>query len=71
MFAYNVFRGTLKQLSQKYQRTPEAVFFMFVQALGITPLTGSTSETHMKLDLDTCSATMDSADVEAVRALLH
>ena len=61
----------MKQLSQKYQRTPEAVFFMFVQALGITPLTGSTSREHMMQDLDTLSVAMDSADVEAVRALLH
>jgi len=61
----------VKQLSQKYQRTPEAVFFMFVQALGITPLTGSTSETHMALDLDTLNVQMDVADVQAVQALLH
>lgn len=60
----------MKQLTKKYSMTAEQVFFMFVQALGITPLTGSSSEVHMKQDLDTLSVTMDAADVEVLNGML-
>eukprot|EP00598_Pedospumella_elongata_P005571 CAMPEP_0184973206 /NCGR_PEP_ID=MMETSP1098-20130426/5100_1 /TAXON_ID=89044 /ORGANISM="Spumella elongata, Strain CCAP 955/1" /LENGTH=272 /DNA_ID=CAMNT_0027495651 /DNA_START=175 /DNA_END=993 /DNA_ORIENTATION=- len=62
--------GAMKQLTKKYSMTSEQVFFMFVQALGITPLTGSSSELHMKQDLDTLSVTMDAADVELLNGML-
>lgn len=61
----------MKQLSQKYSRTPEAVFFMFVQALGIVPLTGSSSAEHMMQDLDTLNVRLDPADVDILQAMLH
>jgi len=60
----------MKQLTKKYNMTAEQVFFMFVQALGITPLTGSTSEVHMKQDLDTLNVTMDTVDVEVLNGML-
>ncbi|EKX48610.1 hypothetical protein GUITHDRAFT_159498 [Guillardia theta CCMP2712] len=42
----------VKSLSNKYNKTPEQVLFAFVQAIGITPLTGTSSTGHMREDLD-------------------
>lgn len=60
----------MKQLVKKYNKTAEQVFFMFVQALGIIPLTGSTSEVHMKQDLETLSVAMDAGDVDLLNGML-
>lgn len=61
----------MQQLARKYSRTPEQIFFMFVHALGITPLTGSSSALHMQQDLDTLSSVLEPGDVEIVHSLLH
>lgn len=55
---------------KKYDKTAEQVFFMFVQALGITPLTGSSSEVHMKQDLETLSVAMEADDVKLLSGML-
>lgn len=60
----------MKQLVKKYNKTAEQVFFMFVQALGITPLTGSSSEVHLQQDLDTLSVAMDAEDVALLNGML-
>lgn len=64
-------RQEVKQLARKYGKTAEQVFFMFVQALGVTPLTGSSSAEHMQQDLDTLGTAMEPGDVDIVHALLH
>lgn len=61
----------MQDLSRKYGRTPQQVFFMFVQALGITPLTGSSSALHLQQDLATLDTVMEAADVDIMHALLH
>ena len=56
----------LRSLATKYSKTPQQVFFKFVQSLGITPLTGTTSSIHMAEDLATLDFVIDSEDVNAI-----
>lgn len=39
-------------IANKYGKTPAQVFFKFVMQIGIAPLSGTSSETHMKEDLE-------------------
>lgn len=41
----------LQSMATKYQRTPAQVFFRYLTQIGIVPLTGTTSATHMLEDL--------------------
>lgn len=41
----------MTNLARKYGKTNEQIFFKFVQSLGIVPLSGTTSEVHMREDL--------------------
>lgn len=42
----------VKQLAQERRGTPEQILFRFLMDIGLTPLTGTTNETHMKQDLE-------------------
>lgn len=42
---------TVKTLAAQYQRSNAQVFFRFLTQIGIVPLTGTTSEQHMREDL--------------------
>jgi diketogulonate reductase-like aldo/keto reductase len=42
---------TLVGLAQKYRRTPAQLFFRCLTQIDVTPLTGTTSDTHMREDL--------------------
>jgi len=52
-------------------KTPSQVFFHFVMALGIIPLTGTTSEKHMKEDLAVFDFNLTNDEINQIRALLH
>lgn len=41
----------IKSLAERYRCTPAQVFFRYLSQTGIVPLTGTTSEQHMKEDL--------------------
>ena len=43
--------ATLQALATKYQRSAAQVFFRYLSQIGIIPLTGTTSATHMREDL--------------------
>ncbi|KAH7693791.1 hypothetical protein AAVH_39167, partial [Aphelenchoides avenae] len=43
--------SSVRDLAAKRSVTPEQLFFRFVMDIGITPLTGTTSDVHMKQDL--------------------
>eukprot|EP01031_Cornospumella_fuschlensis_P037330 gene37330-45323_t len=58
-------------LARKYNKTPAQVFYRFVQSLDIIPLSGTTSAEHMRDDLALGSFSLESAEVEQIRALLH
>lgn len=58
------------RLAAKYGTTPAGVFFMYVRALGITPLTGTCSAEHMQQDLSSLERQLEPADFAIVDALL-
>jgi diketogulonate reductase-like aldo/keto reductase len=60
----------VKQLAQKYQKTPQQIFFKFVRHQKIIPLTGTTSDKHMIEDLQVESMQSLAPDeIEAIDAL--
>jgi len=44
--------ASLGEISAKYKKTPAQIIFQFSKQIGMLPLTGTTSEKHMKEDLD-------------------
>lgn len=63
--------ATVQALARKYEKTPQQIFFRFVQQLGILPLTGTKSETHMRQDLDTSSFSLTEQEVKSVEHVLY
>lgn len=61
---------TLKSIAQKHHKTEAQVFFRFLNHLGISPLTGTCSELHMKEDLEIFEFELETSEVEAIQALL-
>ncbi|CDR34899.1 aldo/keto reductase family protein [Criblamydia sequanensis] len=43
---------TVQKAAFEYQKTPAQIFFRFLIAIGIVPLTGTTSDKHMQEDLE-------------------
>ena len=61
---------TLQDLAAKYQRTPAQVFFRYLTHIGVIPLTGTTSELHMREVLAIFEFEMTQSECEAVTTLL-
>ena len=61
---------TLQSLAAKYQRSVAQVFFCYLHQLGIIPLTGTTSEAHMRDDLAITDFELTAAECKAIEALL-
>jgi diketogulonate reductase-like aldo/keto reductase len=61
---------TVRLLSLKYQRTAAQVLFRYLTHVGVTPLTGTKSETHMREDLAIGDFTLTDAEVRALTTLL-
>jgi diketogulonate reductase-like aldo/keto reductase len=61
---------TLKSLAVKYGRTTSQIFFRFLTHVGIVPLTGTTSETHMKEDMSLFDFELDADEVASINLLL-
>jgi diketogulonate reductase-like aldo/keto reductase len=61
---------TLKTLAAKYQRSTAQVFFRYLNQINIIPLTGTTSETHMREDLAIIDFELTADECDAVRKLL-
>jgi diketogulonate reductase-like aldo/keto reductase len=62
---------TVRTLAQKYQKTAAQIFFRYLSQSGIVPLTGTSSEQHMKEDLDIFDFELSSADASDVGLLLN
>ena len=60
----------LKTLAAKYQRSTAQVFFRYLNQIDIIPLTGTTSETHMREDLAIFDFELTDDEYEAVGKLL-
>ncbi|MGZ5014033.1 MAG: aldo/keto reductase family protein [Methylobacter sp.] len=60
----------LQMLSMKYQRSTAQIFFRYLSQIGIIPLTGTTSERHMREDLAIFDFELAADECEAVERLL-
>jgi diketogulonate reductase-like aldo/keto reductase len=61
---------TLQTLAAKYKRTTAQVFFRYLNQINIIPLTGTTSETHMREDLAIIDFELTADEYEAIGKLL-
>jgi diketogulonate reductase-like aldo/keto reductase len=61
---------TVRRLSLEYGRTPAQILFRYLTQVGVTPLTGTTSETHMREDLAIFEIELTASEIRAVSALL-
>lgn len=59
----------VQSIAGELKRTPEQVIFRFSMQAGITPLTGTTSEQHMKEDLQTVDFELKDDDVQLIEAI--
>jgi diketogulonate reductase-like aldo/keto reductase len=62
--------ATLQTLAAKYRRSPAQVFFRYLSQIDIIPLTGTTSESHMREDLAIFDFELTAAECDAVETLL-
>lgn len=62
--------ATARGLAKKYGRTPAQVFFRVLTQAGIVPLTGTTSEVHMREDLEIFEFELTAAECAEVERLL-
>jgi diketogulonate reductase-like aldo/keto reductase len=61
---------TVRLLSMKYSRTPAQILFRYLTQVGVVPLTGTTSETHMREDLAIFEFELTDTELRAITALL-
>lgn len=62
--------GLVKSLAAKHQHSPEQVFFRYLTQIGIMPLTGTRSKSHMQEDLAIFDFELSPDECQAVDALL-
>lgn len=60
----------VRSLGSKYGRTPEQILFRYLTQIGVVPLTGTTSEAHMREDLQIFDFKLTDSERHAVTALL-
>ncbi|MES1945346.1 aldo/keto reductase [Salinisphaera sp. PC39] len=58
--------ATVQKLANQLEATPAQIVFAFARAVGMVPLTGTTSEQHMADDLAACELSLDADAVAAV-----
>jgi diketogulonate reductase-like aldo/keto reductase len=59
----------VRSIARGLGRTPEQVVFRFAMQAGMTPLTGTTSEQHMKEDLQAMDFELKDDDVQLIEAI--
>ena len=62
---------TTKALASKYARTCAQIFFRYLTQIDVVPLTGTTSETHMREDLEIFEFELTENECHAMDALLR
>jgi diketogulonate reductase-like aldo/keto reductase len=62
--------ATLQTLAAKYRRSAAQIFFRYLSQIGIIPLTGTTSESHMREDLAIFDFELTANECDAVEMLL-
>lgn len=61
----------IESLTTTYQKTPPQIFFRFLNQSEIVPLTGTTSEQHMKEDLAIFEFELSSEEIGQIKQLLE
>lgn len=59
----------VNEIAQRNHATASQVLFAFSRAVGMLPLTGTTSEVHMKEDLASLALTLSEEDVNTIESL--
>ncbi len=62
--------ATLQTLAAKYRRSAAQLFFRYLSQIGIIPLTGTTSESHMREDLAIFDFELTADECDTVETLL-
>ena len=57
---------TLTQIAERHGRTIPQVVFRFALAVGMMPLTGTTSAEHMKQDLEIFEFDLDPEEIDQI-----
>ncbi len=63
--------NTVRIIARKYKKTEAQIFFRYLSHFKIVPLTGTSSETHMKEDLGIFDFELSSEDLKDVGLLLN
>ncbi len=63
--------NTVRSIAQKYKKTEAQIFFRYLSQSGIVPLTGTSSEQHMREDLSIFDFELSSEDLKNVGLLLN
>jgi len=63
--------NTIRTIAQKYKKTQAQIFFRYLSQSGIVPLTGTSSEQHMREDLSIFNFELSSEDLKNVSLLLN
>jgi diketogulonate reductase-like aldo/keto reductase len=63
--------NTVRTIAQKYKKTEAQIFFRYLTQSGIVPLTGTSSEHHMREDLSIFDFELASEDLKNVSLLLN
>lgn len=62
--------STLVGIAERHTATPAQVIFAFARALGMLPLTGTSSAEHMRQDLDSSGIALSSEEASAIEIIL-
>ena len=63
--------NTVRSIAQKYKKTEAQIFFRYLSQSGIVPLTGTSSEQHMREDLSIFDFELFFEDLKNVGLLLN
>ena len=63
--------NAVRTIAQKHKKTEAQIFFRYLSHSGIVPLTGTTSEQHMKEDLSIFEFELSSEDLKNMSLLLN
>jgi diketogulonate reductase-like aldo/keto reductase len=63
--------NTVRTIAQKYKKTEAQIFFRYLSQSDIVPLTGTSSEQHMREDIGIFDFELSSGDLKKVSLLLY
>jgi diketogulonate reductase-like aldo/keto reductase len=67
--AHILSHGTVSRLSRRYGRTPPQILFRYLTQIGVVPLTGARTPTHMREDLSIFEFELADAERQTMEAL--